>query len=197
MSIVSEAATWAGAERRAEKIEKHMSKPGKLKGISPILEERRLRYGIPDEAFRIQAAFKRIYVKQIEEWDGETYGPESRIIKTQITQQRGRESTPRGIIVSAGLEALDSLISHGMDVGDVVWIVQLAMFRLPVLEIDGKDEHVLVLQVGDVTGAEDTMARLRSGELSMKYDAEAGQHYYEWRGRESMRPKSPWISDEF
>lgn len=193
--LVSEEKTWEIADRRAKKIEQHMSPPGQLKGINPVLEERRLKYGIPDEAFKVQACFKRIYVWQVQPWDGETYGPDSQIIKLDTTKQRGKESTPRGIIVSAGMESLDALLSHGMAVGDLVWIVAMGVYRLPVLEIDARDEVLLVLQVGDVTGGEDTWERIQSGELTVNYDDEARQHYYDWRGKSIPRPISPFVPD--
>lgn len=197
MNIVqSTSQEWRDAELRVPKLEKHHSPPGAL-GLPPLLEERRLKYGIVDEYFKIQAAFKRVYVRQIPEWDGETFGPESQIIRTQNEQRRGRESTPRGVIVSAGPEALDILRTNGMDVGDIVWIVQLAIFRLPVLEIDGKAEVALVLQVGDIVGNEDTKQRLDRGELLLKYDPDALQHYYELPDGSLVRPKSPFIPDEF
>lgn len=202
MNIVqSTSQIWRDAELRKPKLEKHHSPPGAL-GLPPLLEERRLKYGIVDEYFKIQAAFKRVYVRQIPDWDGPTFGPESQIIRTENEQERNRQSTPRGVIVSAGLEALDILRSNGMDVGDIVWVVQLAIFRLPVLVIDGKPEVALVLQVGDVVGAEDTMQRVNAEKLVLNYDEAALQHYYERRGDDgeklfSPRPISPWTPDEF
>jgi len=187
----------AMVERRAGVIQKHMSPPGKLKGVTGKLEERRFRYGIPDEAFKVQATFKRVFVKQIEEWEGETFGPDSRLVRTDVQKQRGRESTPRGVLVSAGLEAQDVLLSHGIELGDIVWIVQMSIFRLPVLSIDGTDEVLLVLNVGDVNGCEDAWERLQSGEMVSEYDEKAKQHHYTWKGKELPRPISPWINSEF
>lgn len=195
--LVSAERSWEIADRRAKAIEKHMSPPGKLKGISPILEERRLKYGIPDKAFKIQASFKRIYVWQVQPWDGETFNPDGLIIKTELAQQRDKQSTPRGVILSAGLHAKDCLVSNGLDVGDLVWVVALGIYRLPVFEIDGTDVTMMVLQVGDVTGDEDTWERVQRGELTEQYDLEAKQHYYEWAGREISRPVDPFVPEEF
>jgi hypothetical protein len=153
---------WERAERRALTIQKHMSLPGAL-GLPEKLDQRRLQYGIPDEAFAIQATFKRIFVKQIPDWDGETYGPE------------------------------DILHSHGIELGDIVWIVQMAIFRLPVLEIDGTPEVVLVLQAGDIVGCVDTMERVKRGELKQGYDPVDRCSYYDGR----PKPISPWIPDDF
>jgi hypothetical protein len=195
-ALISEASDtrklWERAERRAVVVQKHMSSAGAL-GLPEKLDERRLIYGIPDEAFAIQATFKRIFVKQIPDWDGETYGPESKIFRTQVSQQRNRESTPRGVLVSAGLEAQDILHSHGIELGDIVWIVQMAIFRLPVLEIDGTPEVVLVLQAGDIVGCVDTMERIKRGALKQGYDPVDRCSYYEGRGK----PISPWIPDDF
>lgn len=202
-SIVTEALTWQGAAQRAEKIAKHMSPAGALQ-LPEKLDERRLRYGIADEAFRIQATFKRIFVHQIPEWDGETYGPDSKIVRTEISKKRDREATPRGVLIGAGLESREVLYSHGIELGDIVWIVQLAVFRLPYLSIDGIEERMLVLQVGDIVGCEDTATRLRDKEMVLVHDRRVNYDgysnndiCYEHGDGTRVKQVSPWIADDF
>lgn len=202
-NIVSEAATWAQANARAADIKKHMSPAGAL-GLPQLLDERRLRYGIVDEAFKIQPAFRRVFLRQIEEWDGETYAPESKIIRTEVAKKRDYESMPRGVLIGAGLEAREVLHSHGIDLGDIVWMVQLGLYRIPVVRINGIDEHIIVLQVGDIVGGEDTAARLRSGDLQLVHDTRASdeglsRNDFLYARKDGYRTaiKSPWTPDDF
>lgn len=202
-NIVSEAAIFAQAEARSKDIKKHMSPAGAL-GLPPLLDERRLRYGIVDEAFKIQPAFRRVFLRQIEEWEGETYAPESKIIRTENAKKRDYESMPRGVLIGAGLEAREVLHSHGIDLGDIVWMVQLGLYRIPIVRINGKDEHILVLQVGDIVGGEDTAARIRSGDLQLVHDRRALEGGFDrndflYARKDGYRTaiKSPWTPDDF
>lgn len=194
-SLVTLASKEARNSRRREEIASHISPPGALKGLPPLLEQRRHEFKIPDEAFQIQASFKRVYLWQHEPWQGETFGPNSSIVRTDIAEQRGRESTPRAVIVSAGLYAEDCLRSNGMGLGDIVWIIALGVFRLPILTIDARDEILMVLQVGDITGGEDTWLRLQNGSLIKRYDPESHEFLYEWNG-ELMPKRDPFVPDD-
>jgi hypothetical protein len=106
-------------------------------------------------------------------------------------KKRVREEAPRGVIESAGLEALDTLRSHGADLGHIVNFVRLAPWRLPVDMIAGAPVYVLILQDADITSSEDTAKAVRSGELRLI--SEPGKHRYEGRGVPSL----PKIGDDY
>lgn len=153
-------------------IRRHMSPEGSL-GLPELLDKRRLEFGIPDDAFRAQAAFERIYIWQLAT-EVETYGRNSRIVIPDEYASKRRDSTPRGVVLSAGLRALDVLRSNGMDVGHIVRFIRYTPFKMTLAIIDGLHFDVLVMNVGDITGSEDLRDKLRSGllEVTGKVDEE-------------------------
>lgn len=139
----------------------HMSPAGTL-GLPKLLEEKRWRYGIPDEAFfNQQAVYNKVLVAQIPEEETDTYAG-TNIIKTETTKKRELVEAPRGVIVSAGLQALDELRSNGVDVGHTVGFTRLAPFRRPFASIGGERLSLIVLHAGDVIDSEDLAQALRA-----------------------------------
>ena len=61
-----------------------------------------------------------------------------------------RDGACLGIIVSAGLLALDEMASNGHHVGDLVAFVQWSVYRLPTTHIAGHEFPLLVLKAGDI-----------------------------------------------
>lgn len=148
------------SERLAREIGDHISKESI--GLGPLVDIKRKRYGIPDEAFFNQCpAFNKILVAQIPEEEGETYGG-GVIIKTEIAKTRELVEAPRGVIVGAGLQALDVLRSNGMDIGHTVGFTRLAPFRRPFATIGGEKLTLIVLVAGDIVDSEDLGAQLRA-----------------------------------
>src|SRR5690349_5617893 len=76
------------AERVSDAIAARMTPAGGL-GLPPLLDERRLQYGIPDEAFEADALFDRVLVWQInpKHEDKETFG-DTMIIKPETQEKR-------------------------------------------------------------------------------------------------------------
>ncbi len=147
-------------EIRREAILSHMSK-GTL-GLGKLVDEKRWKYGIPDEAFFAQSpAFNRVLVVQIPEDESDTYG-DTGLVKTEAAKKRDLVEAPRGIIVGAGLQALDELRSNGIDIGHTVGFVRLAPFRRPYATIAGERVSLVVLVSGDIVDSEDLGANLRS-----------------------------------
>lgn len=165
MSEVTNVANAPGIRKTREEIRKeailaHMSK--EPLGLGRLVEEKRWKYGIPDEAFFNQyPAFNRVLVVQIPEDESDTYG-ESGLIKTEIAKKRDLVEAPRGIIVGAGLQALDELRSNGIDIGHTVGFVRLAPFRRPYATIAGERVSLVVLVSGDIVDSEDLGANLRA-----------------------------------
>lgn len=145
-----------------KKILEMMSPKERPLGLGQLVEEKRWRYGIPDAAFYGQfCGFQRVHVAQIPEQETETYAGTS-IIKTEITKKRELVEAARGVIVSAGLGALDILRSNGFDIGHTVAFVRLAPFRRWVNLPNGIQIPLISLVAGDIIDSEDLGEMLRT-----------------------------------
>jgi hypothetical protein len=167
------------AKAVAEKLEKSL-KPAGYYNIPEILDKRRLEYGIPNGAFESYPTFDKVYLWQIAlpEDTGETVSQGGRILKPEAVQIYQRNSAPRGIVVSAGLQAMDALYSTGIQIGHIVRFKKLSPFIMPVAEIDGKQFSVYVVRDGDIEASEDMAAALHAKRLQLKNISETG---YDWR----------------
>lgn len=152
-----------------------MSKAGAL-GLSPLLEARRLEYGITDGAFELMPVFDRVLVKQVAEYTRTAGG--GVIVMPQQAVKREYESSPRGIVVAAGMGALDKMRSNGIDLGHMVALLRYVPFRFRHDVIDGKEEHLLIIQVGDIVGSFDLMQQLKSRECRIRFEEENAQHQF-------------------
>lgn len=149
------------SERLAREIGSHISE-GSI-GLGPLVDKKRKQYGIPDEAFFNQCpAFNKILVAQIPEDDGDEFYPGTNIAKTEVAKTRDLVEAPRGVIVGAGLQALDVLRSNGMDIGHTVGFTRLAPFRRPFATIAGERLTLIVLVAGDIVDSEDLGQQLRA-----------------------------------
>ncbi len=159
-------------------IDANFSPPGKL-GLPPLLEAKRIKHGIPDSAWSAQAVFNKIYVWQVKVDDSETYG-NGVIIKTDEAKTRELNEAPRGVIVSAGLQALDELRSHGVDLGHTVSFCHLAPFRKRLPRIDGKQPSLVILHAGDVIDSEELAQKLnaRVCRVITKESDDGIEHFY-------------------
>jgi len=182
-----------------EDLKASMSPAGAL-NLPPLLDARRLEYGLPDSAFSVQASFETVYVWQIPIYSGDTYSASSAIIKPDSAKAREAKESPRGIIVSAGLSALDSLRSHGMDVGHIVTIIKLAPYRVYFDIRGGKQDNLLDLRAGDVHGSLDTAELLRAGKLKVVsgYTKDGGfnHHYVNAEGEGTRSLTNPVQDDD-
>lgn len=146
-----------------------MSPLGSL-GLSQLLDARRLEYGITDPAFSAQAAYDRVLAVQLSQFEGETFGADSKIVMPDTVKEKELESTPRGLIISAGLRALDDLRSNGMDVGHIVHFVRFSPWRIRYDIVSGVQCFLMVLRSGDILASEDTAAQLKAGTLRLMTD---------------------------
>lgn len=143
-----------------KEIEANFSPPGVL-GLPRLLEDKRVKYGIPDSAWKSQAVFNKILVWQLPIDEAATYGG-GLIVKTDERKARERNEAPRGIIVSAGLQALDELRSHGVDLGHTVHFTHTAPFRKRLSAIAGKEPSLVILHSGDIFDSEELAETLKS-----------------------------------
>lgn len=171
----------------------HMSPPEVLK-LPPLLEQRRQEEGITDGAFSVQCMGDNVIVYQISRAKSETFEGTA-ILMAESTRKREAEQTPQGIIVGAGLSALDTLRMNGIDLGHVVTFCRVAPWRIETDPVEGKWDEVLLFQVGDIVGSVDLADSLREGRMRVRFDPEAYEHVYEdengdvWHPRRSPSPE--------
>lgn len=168
-------------------------------GLPPLLDARRLEYGIIDEAFNNQPVFDRIYVWQLPLHEEETFMQGGAIVKPDWMKARDKKTTPRGILVAAGLSALDTLRSHGIDIGHIVTIIAIAPWTLPIAIVEGHWFELLMLRDGDIVGSDDLATTLRSGVVkttTVPSDNGARVHKYTDAEGKTWNPVAPFISDD-
>ena len=152
------------AERRTAVMLKRMSPPGAL-GLPKLLDERRIEYGITDGAFSRQAVFDRVFIWQIPMQKGDKFEADSLIHMPESVQQREKSRAPQGIIVAAGLRALDQLRSHGVDLGHKVLFCHAAPYHIRYDSVLGLEQHLIILLAGDIIGSEDLAANLKNRQV--------------------------------
>lgn len=152
-------------------------KPRGYFNIPPLLDERRFIYGIPNGAFAQWPAFDKVYIYQVTTKERSTYTDGGSILMPEARIAHERNTAPRGIIVSAGLQALDSLRSSGFDLGHIIRFKKFSPFIQPVDDIDGVELTVMVIRDGDIVGSEDLAAAYHRKEVSIVNVAEESLGY--------------------
>jgi hypothetical protein len=154
------------AIKRTKLIREKMSPPEVLK-LPPKLEAARQKHGIPDGFFRYAAGFDRIFVFPIDPFDDEKSDapkiPGSFLYRPEVTQKRDMQEGFRGVLISAGLTAMDRLMSHGYELGDIVMTNKNVPFARRVEQLEGFDMFVLVMRDGDLAGNETLQEDIRAG----------------------------------
>lgn len=130
-------------------------KPKGSFNIPMLLDDRRFKYAIPNGCFEQFPVFDKVYVWQIPIKERETYSEGGAIIMPEARQSNERNTAPRGIIVSAGLQALDSLRSTGIDIGHIIRFKKFSPFIQPIEGVDGSDLTIMVIRDGDIVASED------------------------------------------
>lgn len=151
------------AKKRTELLKTRMSAPEVLK-LPPLLEAKRQQYGIPDGVFKVQASFDRCIIFPIDAFDGErakkTTGG---IWKPTATQLKDQQEGHRGVLISAGLAALDRLLSHGYELGHTVHTNKNVPFARRCEEFEAFSVFYLAMRDGDLLGSEDLREELLAG----------------------------------
>ena len=182
------------AERKKRLIRSKMSPPGTL-GLDKCLEAARQKYGIPDTAFGMQASFNTVLVLQVAMQEGETY-KDSAIILAESTRDRELRKAPIGVIISAGLGALDSLRSHGVDLGHKVVFVHSAPYFIRFDNIGGVDQHLVVLQVSQIRASYNTAEDLKERRVFIKANVDTEgviTHVLVDENRQVTMPQKPEV----
>lgn len=186
------------AKNMVDEWKKHMAEPGAL-GLPKLLESRRLEYGIVDNAFAQEAVYDRLYVWQIPRVSGETYEGTS-ILRPDSGHDRERHQTPRGILVSAGMRALDNLRSNGIDLGHIVNFIRSSPWRMPIGSINGVEiPPLMVMRDGDLVSSEDLASARRKGDVTTAaVEVNGGiEHRLQNKDGTSTAVGMPWMSDDY
>lgn len=134
--------------------------------LNPKLQERIEKYEIPKPPYA--TTFDRILVFQINTTEEETFRGSS-IIKADVTKDRDRKVSPRGVLISAGLKAREHLQSHGYRIGDIVWFAKHSYFGHEVDTGGGRHKWFTTLRSSELCGSEDLAERIRAGEDSVVF----------------------------
>lgn len=185
-------------EEKVAKFKRHISPAGAL-NLPPLLEKRRLELDIIDEAFDLACAGEFVMLWQIKEasHQGDTYGDSSIIMTEQTKDREGREA-PRGVVVAAGLKALDGLRSNGIDLGHIVMHTHNAPYFRRIAIINGTSYRLVILQAGDIVGSEDLAQSMRSGDakvvVSTDPETQFDYHYFQGEDGKVWRPTASFRS---
>ena len=145
--------------------------------IPPLLLKRMQELEIP--AWPGQALFERVIVYLVpdEAASADKFIPDGMIYKVDQRKETDKARSPRGVIVSAGLAALDILVSNGMQIGEMVWLSPYVQYRFEVGKREnGSPIEFMFLNVGDVVLSEDILQRVVDGELNLQHNGK--QHVY-------------------
>jgi hypothetical protein len=165
-------------EQEAE-IRANFAGPGEL-GLPKLLEAKRIKHGIPNAAWDSQPMFDQVLLWPVPIESSKTYGT-GVIVKTDAVLKRELTEAPKGVIVSAGLTALDQLRSHGCDVGHTIFFYQLAPLRMRLPMIAGKESSLVMIQARYVFGSEELSKNIRSRAcriISRMNDDGVEEHFY-------------------
>lgn len=181
---------WDEAKSEIERLTtraKNMSGPWQIGGSEalikayPLLEHKRWQYLIPDEAWDMAPAFDRLLGYQIPTATHRA-AKKGVIFQAEVSRHRERMSSPEGVIIFAGLGALDCLYGHGIEVGHTVGFVQNYLYSKPLTTIgELAGERVAILRAGDIIGSRELGAALRTG--AQTYTRSGGIHTVAGRER--------------
>lgn len=185
-------------KERDDKAKAALAPPGALK-LPALLEEKRLKYGIPDCYFQHQATYDRCFAFQLE--DSKYLGTTIELADT--TRDWQRMMSPKVVIVSAGLLALDNIRSHGIDLGHTVIINQMTPYRFECGTVNGKVQRCLIIRDGDICGSEELSRDMQAGRCRVdsklvkgKDGSEFVQHFFVDKDGKTWDPQTPWIPDD-
>jgi chaperonin GroES len=135
------------------------------------LEERRKLYGIPETPYLPMG--KNVLVFRMPS--------ETRTAGGLWVAESAQEPKPMGVLVAAGLGALDVMADHLVELGDVVWFGRFAGWEKEIQrDPEGKGKQILQMKVEDVLGSVDALERVPAYEAVR--DSETGEHIYQRKG---------------
>jgi hypothetical protein len=138
---------------RVCKAEK-MSPPGTL-NLPDLLERRRWEAGIIDEAFRLFPVGENVFIYQMRVLEGASFAG-THLFAGVGAKEADRYSAGRGVIVSAGLRALDYLWSFGVEPGHIIRVAKLSILRIQLGgHTAGTEEYLMVMNCSECRASTD------------------------------------------
>jgi hypothetical protein len=134
-----------------------------------LLDKRIAEHSIPP--WPGEATFARIIVYRIPDKAAsrKTFVDGGSIVMPDTVHSNNEFRSPRGIIVSAGLQAMDILRGNGMQLGEMIWMSSHTPWRFEVdTKIDGKPVEFYFMQAGDVTMSEDLLQSRKAGKVRVE-----------------------------
>ena len=110
--------------------------------------------------------------------------------------ETAQEPKTMGVLVGAGLEAMDILKDHLIEIGDIVWFGKFEGWEHEVKrDAENKGKQINQFKVDGILGSVDAIERVQGKNPTHRlvYDAEAGQHKYEettWTKKDSSSKTS-------
>ncbi len=189
-------------ELMEEKKRARVSPVGAL-GLTPLLDARRIEYSIIDAMFDARCCYDRVYVYQIPpkavvKRQAESRSKGSVIALSVGMRENETDKAHRGIIVSAGLSAMDHLTAHGMGLGHIVNFALFSPLRhFPDDELP--DESLVVLHAGQCVSSEDTEELIRAGKVKLQRIEIDGnvRHVYALEDGSRYLPETPFMPAEY
>jgi len=142
-----------------------------------LLEKRLKEYNIP--AWPYQPVFDRIVVYRIPEDKAKSdkFSEDGILVKPEVVKDREEKSSPRGLVVAAGLTAMDQLKGHGIGLGDLVWLTKWTFYSHETARTTMGGVEFLFMRAGDVVGSEDLLKSMQAKKVTVVLDKD-GQHKY-------------------
>lgn len=146
------------------------------------------------EAFRIelptfQPVYDRVFVAPLD-----SYGqPDKTVGGIVIAEQSKRRLAAQvGLLLAAGVKALEELYSHGVELGDIVMMARFSHWERGYLA-QNREHRIYILQAGEIVGSEDLKTRIDQGDIWMEMDASTGEASFHDRDRGRGRNDPPRI----
>jgi hypothetical protein len=163
------------AARKATKIGPAWTRPktgsqfahiplGERATATPLLLHRLQQFDIPLPKGR--PVYDRIYVYPLEGRDQGDKFEGSLLYKPE--QSKDLYGASRGVIVKAGIKALEQMWSHGIELGHMVIVARLSPWERK-YEGKGRIHKVMVLRASEIVSSEDTEEDVLEGCLGFEY----------------------------
>ncbi len=145
--------------------------------MTDLLSQRLKTIGVPPCPY--QPAFDRICVYQYPEEMArrETFAEGGVVLKPENVRARDEKVSPRGLLVAAGIEAMDYLRSNCIALGHIVWTARFSPWAHVIERRETGDVTMMFMRAGDIVGSEDVLRLIREGKVAIEVGPD-GKHVY-------------------
>ena len=143
-----------------------------------LLEKRIAEFNLPPVPY--QPAYDRFILYTLPERKAErdTYAEDGIIVKPENIKSKEMKESPRGVVMAAGLKAMDILRGHGISLGSIIWVARFSPWRHVVDRRSTGDVEMMFLRASDVVGCEDLLGHMADGKCKIVLGND-GLHRYE------------------